>query len=71
MLNFAKTKPKTSAPHAPAKAPPKRLRSTELGEQVNVRLQADLLAAVDARRTVGVSRADIIRSLIRASLTKA
>lgn len=48
-----------------AAPPPKRLRSAQLGEQVNVRLQPELVAKVDALRTVGVSRADVIRALIQ------
>ncbi len=47
-----------------AAPPPKRLRSAHLGEQVNVRLQPELIAKVDGLRTVGVSRADVIRELI-------
>jgi hypothetical protein len=61
MLEYAR-KRKPAVTHAAT--PPKRLRSSELGEQVNVRLQPALLAKVDALRTVGVSRADVIRDLI-------
>lgn len=48
-----------------APRPAKRVRSAAAGVQVQVRLQLDQLAVVDGMaRSAGVSRADVLRSLI-------
>ena len=57
-------------PEAPKLAPkqPRRYRGAELGIQISVRLQPELLARVDSNKPEGMTRPEAIRLLIEKAL---